>query len=258
MSTFDILHPGPWFGPRQDPLGVSGEPSASDEKTRLLDICRHLKTGDFSARSALEGYIRSCTEMALKCQAIRLYCYIARHEDIAFIGELLAKCGHDEVFAVVSYAPHTLSPQVVPYLFALFEEYDDTPIAESILSAIDRLFPFQYEGEEVDIEALGQHFAGFAKELDANAYYYEGVEAFAGNLTKDLIENAATARHQQVAFPLANTPTLLSIWSGEKCPVFYGDLVSDAGFEAVVNYVKSIAAMHWVRGEKYFYGHRIV
>ncbi len=254
MDTFDILHPGPWFGPKIDLVNPLEERSSENTGGNFLEICTQLKSGDFSARSLLEKFILLCTDVRIKRQAIRLYCYVARHEDIDFLGNLLGRCDHDEVFSIVTYAPHTLSPQIVPYLFALLEEYEGTSISEPILSSINSIFPFQYDGGDVSISELGEQFAGFANNLDAKKYYYGGVEAFAGHLTKNLIETAAIARQQKSLFPLADVPTLLSIWSGERCPVFYGEPVADVEFEDVMNFSKNIASMQWVRGEKYFYG----
>ena len=254
MNTFDVLHPGPWFGPKVELVNSLKERSTENVEANFLEICSRLKSGDFSARSSLKTFILSCTDIGIKRQAIRLYCYVARHEDVIFLGNLLGRCDHDEVFSVVTYAPHTLSPQIVPYLFALLEEYEGTSIAEAILSSIDKIFPFQYDGGDVNISELGQRFAGFARDLDMGKYYYGGVEAFAGHLTKNLIETAAITRQQETPFPLADVPTLLSIWSGEKCPVFYGEPVADAEFENVINFSKHIASMQFVFGKKYFYG----
>jgi hypothetical protein len=254
MNTFDILHPGPWFGPKVDLLNSLEERFSENIETNFIEICSRLKSGDFSVRSSLETFILSCTDVAIKRQAIRLYCYVARHEDIVFLGDLLARCDHDEVFSIVIYAPHTLSPQIVPYLFTLLEEYEGTLVAEDILSSINKIFPFQYDGGDVNINELGSRFAGFAKDIDIKKYYYGGVEAFAGHLTKNLIETAALARQKKIPFPLADVPTLLSMWSGEKCPVLYGEPIADVEFENVMNFSKHIASMQWRRGEKCFYG----
>lgn len=257
MEIFNIVQPGPWFGAKHVPSTAVVAHHQSDMASTLLAICAHLKAGDFSAKPSLEAFILACTDNAIKQQAIRLYCYIAKHEDIAFLGNLLARYDHDEVETIAIYAPHTLSPQIVPYLFALLEDYEDTSIEEDILSSINRIYPFQYEGGKLDISALSERFSQFVNNISLEKYYYERQEAFAGNQPKNLIEAAALARQQGTPFPLTDVPTLLSIWSGEKCPIFYGDTVSSPDFEAVMGFVKHIASMQWVRGAKYFYGHLI-
>ncbi|BBB62099.1 hypothetical protein UNDKW_3826 [Undibacterium sp. KW1] len=257
MNTFDILHPGPWFGEKPESLDAIKSLSSDNEEARFFEICRRLKCGDFTARSELERFILSCTNEVVKRLSIRLYCYIARHQDISFLGNLLASCTHEEVFSIVIYAPHTLSLQIVPYLFALLEEYESTSIEENILSSINKICPFEYYGGRVNIAELGERFAGFAKKMNLENYYYDGAEAFAGNLTKILIETAALARQGKMSFPLTDVPTLLSIWSGEKCPLFYGEQVADSDFESVIKFSKHIASMRWIRGKKYFYGYLI-
>jgi hypothetical protein len=256
-GDFDILHPGPWFGPKstEPDRGAQSAPTANG--TQLLDLCHELKSGNFSARAALESFISTCNEPLIKRQAIRLYCFVARHSDIAFIGRLAERLDHDEILTIVITAPDTLSPEIIPYLFTLLEIYKDTSIEKDILSSINMLFPFGYDGGDVSLPELAARFAGFAKSLEPGHHYFEGVPAYAGNLTKKLVEAAANSRHRNAKFPLTHVPTLLSVWSAEKCPIFYGQPVDDAGFKAILEYVNRIAALSWDRGAKYFYRHRI-
>lgn len=256
MPTFDILHPGVWFGPE---LGKHDSPrlKSADELGELQLVCEHLKCGDFSIRSRLQELIISCQGASVRTQAIRLYCYTARHQDIAFLCNLLERLDHDDILTVVIIAPATLSPEVIPYLFTLLGEYGEVSMSQDILSSIDKLFPWGYVGGEVDLIGLSEKFSGFAKSLVTNAYYYEGVLAHPGSLCKVLIEAVAQSRHSKRKFPLANAPTLLSVWSGDKCPVFYGQDVDDRCMQDVLSYVSRIASLQWEVGKKYFYGHMV-
>ncbi|MDM5179210.1 Imm47 family immunity protein [Massilia sp. DJPM01] len=257
MSSFNIFQQGTWFGEKSD-LDTTPLPASDNAgEAALVELCTRLKSGDFSARSALEEFIAHCEPGIVKRQALRLYSYVARHQDLAFLGQQLEHCEHDEVLSIVTYMPHTLSPEAVPYLFALHEEYEETVVDEPILTSIDSLFPFGYEGGGVDMSELRGHFSGFARSLHPGAYYFNGVPAFAGNLTKDLLQAAAHARHDGTDFPLVDPPILLSIWSGEKCPVFFGGPVKDSDFEATMAYVSLLSTMDWVQGKKYFYGHEV-
>jgi Immunity protein 47 len=257
MNAFNILKPGPWFGPKLNLSEVPHNLNALNEEVKLLSICNCFKSGDFSVRPSLEQFILECSHAELKQQAIRLYCCVARHKDIGFIGKLLEKSDDDEILSIVLYASTTLSPEIVPYLFALLDTYLSTPLEQDILSSINRIFPFQYNDENIDIAELGARFSGFANSLIPDRYYYEGVAVFPGNLTKTLIETAANSRTNGVTFSLAIAPTLLSIWSGELCPVFYGEHVSDETFKETIEYVKCLAAMPWIKGGKYFYGYQL-
>jgi len=252
MQNFDILHPGVWFGPKLEsqegiclsPVGELGE---------LQFLCEHLKRGDFSVRPRLQELIVSCRDTSVRKQAVRLYFYTARHQDVAFVCNLLEELDHDDILTVVVTAPDTLSPEVVPYLFTLLGEYDETSISQDILSSVNRIFPWGYDGGETDLIGLSEKFSGFAKSLVAGAYYYEGALTHPGSLCKALIEAVAQSRHSKRKFPLANAPTLLSVWSGEKCPVFYGQDVDDRCMQDVLGYVNRIASLQWDTGKKYFY-----
>ena len=52
-------------------------------------------------------------------------------------------------------------------------------------------------------------------------------------------------------------PTLLSIWSGIKCPVEYNTVVNEEKFKQLLSYVEGLSEMDWRSGGKYFYGHLI-
>ncbi|WP_157815319.1 Imm47 family immunity protein [Pseudomonas sp. QS1027] len=254
VQSFDILHPGVWFGPeleKQEGIRLK----SVDELGELQFLCEHLKCGDFSIRSRLQELIVSCRDASVRKQAIRLYCYTARHQDVAFVYNLLEELDHDDILTVVVTAPDTLSPEVVPYLFTLLGEYGEVSISQDILSSIDRVFPWGYVGGEVDLIGLSEKFSGFAKSLVTGAYYYGGALAHPGSLCKALIEAVAQSRHSKRKFPLANAPTLLSVWSGEKCPVFYGQDVDDRCMQDVMGYVNRIASLQWDAGRKYFYKH---
>jgi hypothetical protein len=256
-DSFDILRPGRWFGPRSGTADAPESGSSSD-RVKLHQLCNELKNGHFEARAALETFILECADYQVRRQAIRLYCFAARHADIAFIGRLAERLEHDEVETIAVTAPDTLSPEIIPYLLALLEPYEGTAIEKSILSSIDMLFPFGYDDGQVNLPRLRDHFAGLAHKLEAGRYYFKGVPAFPGTWTKELIEVAALARHKKTRFPLVHVPTLLSVFSGEWCPVFYGDVVDDGTFQKVLDYAKVLAGMTWDPGMKYFYHHPVL
>lgn len=257
MDGFDVLHPGVWFGPRPLLSEVDSLEGVSSEVELLRIIGMHMKAGDFSVRTSLQELLISSKLPDVRQQAIRLFCHTCRHEDIGFIRKLLNQLDHDDVLTVVVTAADTLSPEIVPFLFALLGEYAETSIKIDILTAINRLFPWGYDGNELDPDWLAERFSGFAIKLNPGSYYYAGMLSHPENLCKSLVQAAANARHRKIKFPMANIPTLLSIWSGEQCPAYYGDLVSDAKFESILDYVSRIAKMPWQQGVKYFYGHNV-
>ena len=254
-DSFDILHPGQWFGPKSGTADPAVQLDLSSNKAKLLALCDELKQGHFQARTPLETFILGCDDYEVRRQAIRLYCFVARHEDIAFIGHLAERFEHDDVETIAVTAPDTLSPKIIPYLLALLKPYEGTAIERNILSSVNMLFPFGHDGSQVMVSDLRGRFAGLAQKLQPGRYYFKGVLAFPGTWTKELIEAAAHARHNNTRFPLLHIPTLLSISSGERCPVFHGDTVDDATFQSILDYVKLLSRMSWNPGMKYFYHH---
>ena len=255
-NSFDILHPGPWFGPRSESL--ARQPGVSGETRELLALCEELKGARFAARSSLESLILSSGDGLIRRQALRLYCFVARHEDVAFLGRFLEGAGYDDILTIIVSAPYTLSPQIIPHLFALLERSEAEEFEEDILSSINMLIPLGYRGGAVSLAELVRRFAESTSSSAPSHYYFAGAPAHPGTLTKELIEAAALARHGSQAFPLAIGPTLLSVWSAERCPIFYGQSVDDASFEEVLLYVQKIASVSWESGSKYFYRQKVV
>ncbi len=101
-------------------------------------------------------------------------------------------------------------------------------------------------------------FDAFVANLDLGIYYYMGKPVFPGDLTRSLMAKTAPLRVRHEKMELAIEPSLLSVWSGVKCPVYYGDVITDAKFGELLNYIEALAAMPWGRGTKYFYGHEVI
>jgi hypothetical protein len=170
----------------------------------------------------------------------------------------LEGAGYDDILTIIVSAPYTLSPQIIPHLLALLEQFEGEEFEQDILSSINMLFPLGYRGGAVSLPDIVGRFAELALSSEPSHYYHGGKPAHPGTLTKELIEAAALARRDNQAFPLAIGPTLLSVWSGERCPVFYGQVADNASFEEVLLYVQKIASVSWESGSKYFYRQKVV
>ncbi|MFK4048903.1 Imm47 family immunity protein [Acinetobacter venetianus] len=256
-DTFDILKPDIWFGSKPNVDQFIEFESPRNEKEVLSALCFSLKRGDFHKKNELESLILNSKDILLKRQAIRLYCYVATHDDVGFLRKFLAYAEHDEVFTFITYAPHTLSYNVIPLLFSLLEEYQDTVLEEDILSSINTIFPFGYEGEKFNIDELKTIFSSFYYKIDKDGYYYDGELVFIGDLTKKLFPAIVETLQNNQEFLFIEAPTLLSIWSGSKFPVVYGQFLSEREYNLTINYIKEIAKSKWEKGSKYFYGHKV-
>ena len=258
MDTFDIFKPEIWFGLKPNASQFIELVKPTNEKELLLDICSSFKCGDFHRKNELESLILDSNDSLLKRQAVRLYCYVVTHNDIEFFSKFLAYAEHDDVFTFITYAPHTLSYNVIPLLFSLLDEYQDTILEEDILSSINIMFTFGYEGGQFNIDELKANFTGFYHKIDKYGYYYDGQLVFIGDLTKKLFPAIVETLQKNQEFLLIETPALLSIWSGSKCPVACGQFVSEKEYNLTINYIKEIAKSKWEKGSKYFYGHKVV
>ena len=59
-------------------------------------------------------------------------------------------------------------------------------------------------------------------------------------------------------FDMVTIPSILSIWSGVKCHVQYGAIITDEKYRGLMLYIDSLTKKEWKIGEKYFYEHLVV
>lgn len=52
-------------------------------------------------------------------------------------------------------------------------------------------------------------------------------------------------------------PSLLSIWSGVKCPVEYDTVINDNKLKETISYIDKLSKMDWQTGVKYFYANPV-
>jgi len=220
----------------------------------LLRLVYQLKVGNFTAKKELESFILQCPDDELRRQAIRLYMYVASNADIKFFDKVLMELDHDNIAAVVESAPDCCSLQIAPYLLALYEDLSDTFIGPRILHALDMICSFGYEDGMSDPDFAIGHCVDFVKSANKAKYYYRGELVFPGSWSRTLITSVMSARSSGTALELAVEPTLLSMYSGAKCPVYYGDPINDETVRETFKYVEMISQSAWIEGSKYFYG----
>ena len=261
MAALDIRRPGVWFGekptqPRDDALWVYK--NSQEEEKKLLAICELLKMGDFSLVRELQALLLTSSNAPVKEFALRLYFGVTDHRGVDFFWDLLKSPDYEAARIFALYAPHSLSPQVLPYLFALLEEFYDSVLRADIAYSIHALYPMQEEfNPNLDLETLRIQYRRASQHIEDGVYYFRGRPAFIGDLTKPLLSAAYQARARGDALKLTDEPTLVSIWSGVKCPADYSTLVDDAGLKQLMDYVSELASKPWRKGQKYFYNHPI-
>lgn len=259
-----IMCKGIWYG--QIAKDISREElwhninNENDQKKKLLKIIDLFKLGDFSAKQLLVKMMNESNDYSVVNLCLRVFCSIANHSDIYNSDnlELLSNSDDDVVNVFVTYSKHSLSYEVVPYLLALLEEWEETDVEVSIRDALQNILNYQEAIlENASVDEIGEFFVNKRGKIEQEKYYYKGDLAFPGMLTKRLLEASAISRKFGVELKEVTIPTMLSIWSGIECPVQYYTIVNDEIMKKVVDYVKELSKINWEKGCKYFYGHKI-
>jgi hypothetical protein len=260
----NIICKGIWYG--EIPNNISREElwykinNENDEKKKLLSIIDLLKLGDFSAKHLLIKMMNESTNNSVIKLCIRVFCSIANHSDIYKNEnlEMLLNLDEDSVNVFVTYSKQALSYEIVPYLLALLEEWEDTYIETTIRDALQDILNYQeLIPVSASVDEIGEIFINKRDRIDIEKYYYKGDLAFPGVLTKQLKDASAISRKYGTELKEITIPTILSIWSGIECPVQYYTIVDDETMKKVFDYVKQLSKMNWEKGCKYFYGHKI-
>lgn len=258
------LASGIWYGPILDKQTIAklkeGLVSITTERECILSVMEILKSGDFSVKSILIGLMNSTEDEEVLNLCIRLFCSIATNEDLLNNENMafLSKSSDTGVNTFAACAPTTLSYHVVPYLLVLLEEWEDIYVEQTIRDSLDSILNYTSEiSEQASIDEIGEIYLDKMKKLDKGKYYYKQDAVFPGNQAKQLISQAFSALKQSDDLKMSIIPSLLSIWSGEKCPVSYNTRMNQSELEAVTKYVTILSEKEWVVGNKYFYGHRV-
>lgn len=233
-----------------------------DEIQKIVSIVDLLKLGEFSIKSELLKIMMESSDKQIRNLCCRLYCCVAQHSDIplleSYVMKIITQGDDDELKSFITSSQYSLSPEVVPLLLALLDDWEDTEIEERIRSVLDELFPvIDFFDEDVSIDDIRQVFVNLFDEIDGDVYYHGGLPVFPGIWTKELLERAIEAKNQKSALYMTNIPTLLSLWTGKDCPTYFDTLIDDKKINELFEYIKTIAMMNWEKGSKYFFGHKI-
>ena len=157
-------------------------------------------------------------------------------------------------------APISLSLEVVPYLLALLDDWEDHPSISAIIRNSIRFFvDFENNwGKEATIEQIAQSYFDFCDEGDIETYYFDQKPAFPGDLTKTLVQRVFLAPNNEEPLRMEVIPSLLSIWSGVKVPGEYDTIIGASNYKSFISYVEELATKKWEKGSKYFYGHQLL
>lgn len=236
--------------------------SISDEKECVLLLAEILKKGDFSVKPLLIELMNQTKDESVLNLCIRLFCSICTNEDLRDVSNLrcLSDASEFAIFTFVTGAVEMMSYEVVPYLFALWDEWEDSnsDIDYAIKDALDNYFYDQKlsmeEATKEEIEELWM-IVGDQKELDT--YYYKGCPVFPGMFAKEIMTSLYAGIQAEGKFHTYLQSALLSTFTGKRVPVNVNEIISRKDIYSMMDYIEDVSKRDWVEGRKFFYGFEI-
>lgn len=234
---------------------------AATEKDTTLLLIELLKSGDFAAKTLLFQMMNTTKDEHMMNLYIRLFCSVAAHKDLLKNENLLflSDLSENNANTFAANAVYTLSYDAVPYLLAMLEEWEDTNVEETIRNSLDIFLDYSEElDKDAAVEEIGDFYLNFIEKVNVDNYYYYSAPVFTATLAKKMIEKSVASLNDSAPVRTNVIPSLLSIWSGIKCPVQYGTIVDNALLAEIYQYTQALSKMNWEAGVKYFYGHQVI
>lgn len=236
--------------------------SLSDEKESVLLIAEILKKGDFSVKPLLIELMNQTKDESVLNLCIRLFCSICSNEDLRDISNLrfLSDTSEFAIFTFVTGAVETMSYEVIPYLLALWDEWEDTnsDIENAIKDALDYYFYDQkLLTDEATKEELEELWTLVHDRREPDIYYYKGYPVFPGMFAKEIMTSLYVGIQGEGKFHTYLQSALLSTYTGKRVPVKNNERISKKDIESMVDYIENVSKQEWMEGRKYFYGFEV-
>lgn len=227
----------------------------------LFNLIELFKIGDFTQKPLLVQLMNQTNDEAVLNLCIRVFLCVATHEDLRDSNNLrfLGEVTEEIVDTFASAAITSLSLEIIPYLLALLEEWEEISDTATILrDSIDFFINFEEEiGEEATIDEIGNFYFKYCQGKDTNSYYFQQNLAFPGDLTKKLFQRVMIAANNEEPLEMELIPSLLSIWTGKIVPADYSTIISASIYKDFIDYINELASKNWEKGQKYFYGYKL-
>lgn len=227
----------------------------------LFNLIELFKTGDFTQKPLLVQLMNQTKDEAVLNLCIRVLLSVATHEDLRDSNNLrfLSEVTEETVDTFASAATTSLSLEVIPYLLALLEEWEEfSDTATIIRDSIDSFINFEDQiGEDATIDEIGNFYFKYCQEKDTNSYYFQQNLAFPGDLAKKLIQRVMIAADNEEQLKMELIPSLLSIWTGKRVPADYNTIISASNYKDFIDYINELSSENWEKGQKYFYGYKL-
>lgn len=234
---------------------------ADTETEILLNLLELYKIGDFTQKPLLIQLMNRTKDEAVLNLCIRVFLAVATHNELRDSNNLrfLSEATEETINTFASAAITSLSLDIIPYLLALLEEWDEiSDTAIIIKDSIDSFIDFEEQiGEEATVDEIGDFYFKYCDENDTKSYYFQQNLAFPGDLSKKLIQRVMIAANSDEPLKMEIIPYLLSIWTGEKVPGDYNTIISASNYKDFIDYIKELSTRNWEKGQKYFYGYKL-
>ncbi|MBG9814556.1 hypothetical protein ABD68_24280 [Bacillus endophyticus] len=167
LVTVNELIKSIWYGPAPSAeeaqnIKVSLQGKISEEEC-LISLIQLFKSGDFSLKHTLIHLMNSTKDEKILNLCIHVFCSVCTHEDLRKVENLnfLSRVSEDNAYVFASCARETLSSEVVPYLLALLEEWDDTVVEEVIRDSLDHIMDYTRElNWNATVDEIGSYYKG--------------------------------------------------------------------------------------------------
>lgn len=232
--------------------------NCDSEEAKMLEYINLFQRGRFETKKEFVDFFINSDCHDIFVIGMRLFMAIASHSDFQLLETFLSDSEEEQVEVFLAYVQDSGSIQTIPYLLALYEDWDETNIGDTIARKILEILGEEYRQEEqYCLEELGNKFISFSREHDLSKYYYWGKELFLGDITKDLIMTAMQCRTSGKKMYTNCEASILSNSVGIKCPVSRDMEITDERIAEIYKYVKVISELPLKKGCKYFYNHLI-
>ncbi len=228
------------------------------EEEKFMNYLRDFQKGDLSGKRKFVDFFVSASEWNIYVLGMRLFMAICSHSDMEMMTAFLSECDEKKLRVFIAYIPESLTMQAIPFLLALFEEWEDTSLGQDIARCICEMLGQEYYDENrYTVDELGNLFFSFSKKNDLSMYYYRGQTYFVGEVSKKIITMTAYCRSKAINYLEDQMPSVISNATGIECPVHYGVEISSDSIGQLYAYVKMISKEQQISGKKYFFNHII-
>ena len=235
--------------------------NTSLEQKKLEEIENKLKNGDFSVKPELIELMKMPSDTQVQNECIRLFLCVANNEELHNVSNLafLEDAEEDAVHTFSTYSVYSLSYETVPYLFMLFEIWEDTNMEDFIRSSLDYILSYS---DHMDFYASLEEIENWAVNVigksQAEQYYYMNQTFHPVILAKKIHYIALNRLANNAKFAIFTLPEILELSTGKAFPVAYDEIVDETAIRKIHNYIESLILIPWETGAKYYLGHKVV